>query len=114
MLSKSQLAGAVQAELDGFTKQEVGAVLDALAVVASQEIALGEDFKIAGVGKIVYRYTKPRKKGETYTGFGGQPMQADQNRPAKIRMAATVDGKLKKLSPALSSKAGKAIAERKG
>lgn len=96
MLSKSQIAEAVQEKLgDDFTKKDVTDVLNTLAQVVSEEIALGEDVKVPGVAKITFRYTKPRRKGEKYIGFGGEEMVADANRPAKIRMTAAPDGKLK-------------------
>lgn len=118
MLSKSQIAEAVSEKLTGFTKREVGDVLNALADVASEEIALGEDFQVPGVAKIAFRYTKPRKKGDKYTGFGGQEMIADANRPAKVRMAATPNGKLKSsVKEAIAnprSSVFKAVAKAKG
>lgn len=96
MLSKSQIAEAVQGKLgDDFTKRDVAQVLGALAEVAAEEIALGEDFQVPGVARVQFRYTKPRRKGEKYIGFGGEEMTADTNRPAKVRMVATPAGSLK-------------------
>lgn len=117
MLSKSQIVDRLVAEGVG-EKRQLNNVLSALAKVAAEEIALGEDFQVPGVAKVSFRYTKPRRKGEKYTGFGGQEMTADANRPAKVRMVATPAGGLK--SPhkdALKdpkTKLFKAVAKNKG
>jgi nucleoid DNA-binding protein len=115
MLTKSELVAEISDDTQ-VSKADVRKVLDDLAVLAADEVAAGEDFTIPGVGKIVWRYTKPKKKGQKYPGFGGEEKVAEKNTPAKLWLAATAHGSLKKIGKAttLSSKAGKNVAARKG
>lgn len=139
MLTKNQI---VQ-EITEYTSEDrddmgirpnlVKAVLDALAMIAEEELADGEDFTVPGIARISYRYQTPLKKGErhkkgdTVVGFGGQERVAEEDSPArkaKVKLVAAPAGALKKLVPKgndsdgqrtfLSSKAGKAIRARKG
>lgn len=117
MLSKSQIVERLVEKGVG-QKQQIKHVLDGLAEVAAEEIALGEDFQVPGVARIAFRYTKPRRKGEEYVGFGGEVMKADVARPAKVRMVATPVGSLKNsVKESLTdnkSKLFKAVAKKKG
>lgn len=131
MLTKSELAYEV-AEMADISSAEARKAIDAIAEIAQDEIAQGEDFSLPGLVKISYRYTAPRnkgemyKKGETYVGFGGveQVAEADSKaRAATIKLVATPATQVrahmpkksdkKGMSTFLRSKAGKAVVGRK-
>lgn len=115
MLSKSQLVDEIRERQETeFSRGEVRDILDAIAAIAADEIASGEDFQIPGVCKVYHRYTKPRKKGETYIGFGGEETKAEKARPAKLTLKANPLKAMKDVAPSLTTKGGKAVAARKG
>jgi nucleoid DNA-binding protein len=138
VLTKHQIAAEVVEILEedadfGLSKRAVAEILDALAILGLDELAEGEDFQIPGLVKISWAYTKPQKKGErykkgdTYTGFGGIENVAEEDskeRKAAVRLVAKPIRDAKALAPStrdraaqrkfLSTKAGKAIAARKG
>jgi hypothetical protein len=113
LLSKSQIINELASDGVG-GKQQIKNVLEALADLAESEISKGEDFVVPGIARVWHRYTKPRKKGEKYVGFGGVEAKAEKARAAKLTLKASVAGKLKKSAPSLRSKGGKAVAARKG
>jgi nucleoid DNA-binding protein len=131
MLTKSQLVAEIS-EMGAGGRQQVNNVLAALAEIGLDEIEMGEDFIIPGLAKISWTYRTPKKKGErwkkgeTITGFGGVERVADSDSPvvkAGVRLKAAPTGPVAKLKPKanaeaqaafLRSKAGKAIAKRKG
>jgi nucleoid DNA-binding protein len=131
VLTKNDIAREVEADT-GLKPNLVKRVIDSIADIAADEISQGNDFTLPGLVRISYRYTAPRKKGEsyrkgeTYVGFGGveQTAEADSKaRAAKIKLVATPATPVKKHMPKssdqaaqsafLKSKVGKAIAKRK-
>lgn len=112
MLSKGQIAQELE-NMGVGKKRQMMSVLSALAEIAADEIAAGEDFSLPGVARVSYGYTTPRKKGEEYVGFGGEVVKADKARPEKIRLRATPAGAIKKLLPSKGTKGYKAVVARK-
>jgi nucleoid DNA-binding protein len=134
VLTKNELAAAVEARLPyEINSREIKLMFDALADVAEEEIARGEDFSIPGVARISWSYTSPRakgdlyKKGEQYVGFGGQELVAEadsKERKAAVKLRASITNRaIKGTVPSLKNKsgqsrflrtaAGKRIVERK-
>lgn len=113
-MGKSELVQAICEELEGFSRTEIRDVLDTIAELAKEEIAAGNDFEIPNVCRITYGYTTPRKKGEKYMNpITKEELTAEKARPAKIRLKATVASRVKGVMPKITSKAGKAVVERK-
>jgi nucleoid DNA-binding protein len=104
MLTKGEIVNRL-AEDGAGGRNQVKNVLDALADLAAEELAKGENFIVPGIVNIKWRYTPPLKKGEkykkgeTYTGFGGVEQTAEED--SKARKQAI------KLKPALTSAAYK-------
>ena len=130
-LTKNEIAREIEA-ITGVKPTLAKNVLDALAQLAEEEIAAGEDFTIPGVVKLSFRYTAPQKKGERWkkgeevVGFGGIASVKDADSPprkAKIVLKAAPVGAVAKAKPGtkpeaqsafIKSKAGKAVIARKG
>jgi len=131
VLSKVAIAGEIH-EITGLGVNSIKSVLDALATVASEEIADGEDFTVPGIARVSWRYTKPQKKGARWKkgnevqGFGGVTTVNDTDSPevkAAVKLKAAPTGLVAKSVPKprdraaqtrfLKSKAGLNIARRK-
>jgi nucleoid DNA-binding protein len=132
MLSKTELVEELVYRGAG-EKRHITNMLKHLADIAQEEISKGEDFTVPGIAKITWRFTKPRpkgdrwKKGDTVTGFGGVESVKDADSPeikASVKLRGEPMAILKRSAPKssdkaaqrkfLSSRAGKAIAARKG
>lgn len=131
MLTKNELAREVEAET-GVKPNLVKNVLDAVAVIAQDEISRGNDFSVPGLVRIAWSYTKPRKKGEmfkkgeTKVGFGGIETVAEADSPARkpsVKLRAVPAAPIKAVAPKrdaeqqaafLKTPAGKGITKRKG
>jgi len=131
MLNRGQLVDAIVAKGAG-DKKHVSNMLKALTEVATEEVELGNDFTIPGIVKIFYAYRKPQtrgsrwKKGDTVTGFGGIESIKDADSPkvtAAAKLKAMPTGLVGRLKPGskpeaqsafLKTKAGRAVAKRKG
>lgn len=131
MLSKSQIAAELEERGVG-RKNQLNAVLTALADIAQEEIEAGEGFTLPGVVKVDFAYTSPRtkgseyKKGDIYVGFGGEEKVAEadsKERKASVRLVAKPAAPLKRIVPKandrkgqtrfLSTRAGKNVVARK-
>jgi nucleoid DNA-binding protein len=110
MLTKSELIGRI-ADKGAGGRQQVKHVLDALAEVAEEEVAAGNDITIPGVVRVSWKYTSPLKKGEkykkgeTYVGFGGVEQEAEADSKARKESV-----KLKAAPTGAINKAGKVTA----
>lgn len=128
-LSKSEIVAELVAQGVG-DKRHISHMLEALAALAADEIADGNDFVIPGVVKIQYRYKSAQKKGERYkkgdTVKGPQGERiAEEDSPARkasVKLVAAPYGAVAKLKPGnaegqaefLKTKTGKSVAKRKG
>jgi len=131
MLTKNDIAQEIE-EMTGVKPNLVKNVMDAMAEIAADEVANGEDFAIPGIERIVWRYRKPQakgarwKKGEEVQGFGGIVQTKDSDSPpvkAQARLVAVPTGDVNRAKPKrdpvsqaafLKTRAGKAIAARRG
>jgi nucleoid DNA-binding protein len=126
MLRRTEIAAQIE-ELTGIKPNLTKSVLDALAEIAADEIAAGEDFTVPGIARLSWRYKAARKKGEgykkgeTYMTPGGEKVaEADSPaRKASVRLAAAPTGEVGRVRPKraemgrfLTTKAGKNIAGR--
>lgn len=113
-MTKNELINEMSDEL-GYGKGDIRSMLELLAEIAVDEIAEGNDFVVPGVVRMTYRYTKPRKKGDKYTGFGGEELVAEANRPARVKLSVLAVKDIKQVAATdVKSKAGKAVAAAKG
>jgi len=128
MLRKTEIVAQIE-DLTGVKPGLSKAVLDALATIAAEEIAAGNDFTVPGVVRLSWRYKPSRKKGEAYkkgetymTPGGEKVAEADSPaRKASVRLAAAPTGEVGRARPKrdemsrfLQTRAGKAISSRKG
>ena len=129
-LTKSELVAELVNAGAG-DRNHVKNMLDALAILAEEEIAEGNDFIIPGVVKLEFAYRAPMKKGakykkgETYVGFGGIEQEAEEDsKPVteQIKLRARPIGGVAKHRPGskpedqaafLKTAAGKSIRQRK-
>ena len=113
-MTKNELVSEMADELE-LGKQQVREMIDLLAEIAVDEVGQGNDFVVPGIVRLTYNYTKPRKKGDKYTGFGGEQIVADANRPARVKLSARLVRDVKVVAATdTKSKAGKAVAAAKG
>jgi nucleoid DNA-binding protein len=107
-LTKSELIKEISEEVEGITSTDIKAVIDALALIAEDELVNGEDFTVPGVCKIYWTYKAPTKKGqrwkkgETVVGFGGISAVKDADSPAtksKIVMRLSAQGPVRLVKP---------------
>jgi len=127
-LTKHELALEVQ-EMTGIKPNLVKSVMDAIAEVAADEIALGEDFTVPGICRITWRYRPPQvkgarwKKGEEVVGFGGIANIKETDSPpvkAQVTLKPNLTGEVGKLRPKattmtdfMKTKTAKAVVKRK-
>lgn len=118
--SKHELALEVE-HATGIKPNLVKHVLDALAEIAAEDIAAGEDFVLPGIVRIKHTYVSPLKKGEkykkgeTYVGFGGVENVAEEDskpRLEKCDVKPYLMPALKRVKPAKGSKGYKAVVAR--
>jgi nucleoid DNA-binding protein len=113
-MTKNELVVEMSEEL-GYGRGDIRSMLDLLAEIAVDEIEQGNDFVVPGVVRLTYRYTKPRRKGDKYTGFGGEEVVAKEARPARVRLSVNAVKDIKVVAATdTKSKAGKAVAKAKG
>lgn len=130
-VTQKEIADRIE-EITGVKPNLSKSVLKALAQVAQEEVAAGNDFTIPGVARIIWRFRKPMKKGERWSkgdlvqGFGGSEEIKETDSPpvtAKARLIASPTGVVGSLKPKtdpvlhkefLKSKTGKAIVRRLG
>jgi nucleoid DNA-binding protein len=133
MLTKNDIAQQVESET-GIKPNLVKRVLDVLGDIAEDELSQGNDFTIPGLVRINWQYRKPAKKGERWkkgdtrvNNITKEETIADADSPEikpTVKLKANIQGKAKKVVPSsrdraaqsrfLKSKAGKAVAARKG
>jgi hypothetical protein len=117
-------------EICGLGTTTIKNVLDALAQVAAEELAAGEDFTVPGIVKVRWTYRSALAKGERWkkgaevVGFGGIASVKDSDSPARkasIGMRASLVGTVNKLKPKkaemstfMKTKTAKAVATRVG
>jgi nucleoid DNA-binding protein len=119
----------------GVKKNLSKTVIKALAEVATEEIKAGNDFTVPGIVRINWNYRKPQKKGARWSagdevaGIGGEVSVKDADSP-EVKARVKLEGKpmpvlkknvgvpqlqdRKQQSRFLTTRAGKAIADRKG
>lgn len=111
-LTKQQIANEIESRT-GIKPTLAKRVIDELGNIIQEQVVAGNDVSIKGVVRIAYRYTAPRKKGDTYTGFGGVEQTAEKNTPEKVALSVGYPGGKAKLLPAKGSKGYKAVIARK-
>jgi len=124
MLTKNDIAQEIE-EMTGVKPNLVKNVMDAMAEIAADEVANGEDFAIPGIARIVWRYRKPQAKGARWK-KGEEVQTKDSDSPpvkAQARLVAVPTGDVNRAKPKrdpvsqaafLKTRAGKAIAARRG
>src|SRR5262245_40151546 len=113
-MTKNELVSEIAEEFN-YSKQQIREILDMLAEIAVDEIGDGNDFVVPGIVRLTYNYTKPRKKGDKYTGFGGEEIIAKEARPARVKLSVRAVREIKSVAATdTKSKAGKAVASAKG
>jgi len=127
-LTKHELAVEVEKET-GIKPDLVKSVMDAIALIAADEIEAGEDFTMPGVVRITWRYKAPQakgarwKKGDSVVGFGGIESVKDTDSPpvkAAVVLKPALTGEVAKLRPKstqmadyMKTKTAKAVVARK-
>lgn len=122
MLTKNQIAAEVEV-ITGIKPNLVKNVLDALAQIAADEVAAGEDFTVPGIAKVMYTYREPQKKGSRWVKgddrvdrFTSEIQVATEDSPAvkeAIKLRAVTAGKLSSLKPGSKAEAQAAFLKTK-
>jgi hypothetical protein len=97
-----------QLQDEGIDRAIVSDVLDALSIVAREEVANGTVFRVPGVCILTPRFVaaKPRRKGTVFATGEERWIKAS---PAKIRLKARPHPKVRKATPGPGSIVGKKL-----
>jgi nucleoid DNA-binding protein len=132
MLTKNEIAAQIE-EMTGVKPVLTKRILDALATVASEHVASGEDLTVPGIVSFKYDYRAPQKKGSRWkkgdtriNNITKEESIAEADSPPvtpRIRLKANPVGLMGKVKPStkpdsqrefMKTKPAKAVVRRKG